>query len=266
VRVERDPRRLVPDHVAGTLTPAERRAIMRAALDDQALFDALLDAEPLRQALDDAAARQRLLDLLSRPTRWERARSWLRRQATFRDLALVAAAVSVLAAGVWILHRPAPSVAPPQRVAAPGAGTTELTQRLFGLLPQTPIPARVEPEAHGTLPAEVSPGAPLRLAITLDRDSWLLVLERAETGGSIARWFPAGGRLAQRVDAHARTAIRQPDGGPWRAPTTPGAFTVRFVALPARIDPATLQPDDVPGLVPQITIVDRAFAVEETRP
>ena len=54
-------KRLLGGHATDTLTEAERRELMRAALDDQETFDCLLEAEGLRELLADPAARQAVL-------------------------------------------------------------------------------------------------------------------------------------------------------------------------------------------------------------
>ncbi|MBN8733700.1 MAG: hypothetical protein J0L64_24410, partial [Acidobacteria bacterium] len=56
----REVERLLGGYAAGTLTDSEHSALMRAALDDQQLFDALADEEALRDALADPVFRARL--------------------------------------------------------------------------------------------------------------------------------------------------------------------------------------------------------------
>lgn len=53
--------RLLGGYAAGTLTSSERNELMRVALEDQQLFDALADEEALRDALADPVFRARLL-------------------------------------------------------------------------------------------------------------------------------------------------------------------------------------------------------------
>lgn len=56
----RELERLLGGFAAGTLTGSERGELMRAALEDQQLFDALADEEALRDALADPVFRSRL--------------------------------------------------------------------------------------------------------------------------------------------------------------------------------------------------------------
>src|SRR5262245_23953991 len=60
-----NPHDLVGGFASSTLSQEERRKLFNAALDDQVLFDELLNDEPLREILSDAATRSRLLTALS---------------------------------------------------------------------------------------------------------------------------------------------------------------------------------------------------------
>ncbi|MGA2132172.1 MAG: hypothetical protein ABSH50_07770 [Bryobacteraceae bacterium] len=105
-----DIQKLIGGYATGALSPAEQRALLEAALEDQDLFDALAKEQGLRDALQDPAARQQLLAALEPPRRW----TWLRRPAT---LALAGAlAMLLIVAGVVFL-RPKPAVRPETIVA-----------------------------------------------------------------------------------------------------------------------------------------------------
>jgi hypothetical protein len=56
--------KLLGGYAAGTLTAAERDALLAAALEDQVLFDALVREEPLRELLQDRGVRADLLTSL----------------------------------------------------------------------------------------------------------------------------------------------------------------------------------------------------------
>ena len=60
----RDPKHLLGGYATDSLGEAERNELLRAALDDQELFDALVEEEGLRQLLQDPAARQEVLAVL----------------------------------------------------------------------------------------------------------------------------------------------------------------------------------------------------------
>lgn len=58
--MRREIEKLLGGWAAGTLTDEERRALMEAALEDQALFDQLAAEQPLKEALEDPAIRARV--------------------------------------------------------------------------------------------------------------------------------------------------------------------------------------------------------------
>jgi hypothetical protein len=61
--------KLMAGYATGSLTEAERKALMEAALEDQGLFDELADEAALKEVLDEPGARQRLLAALEPPRR-----------------------------------------------------------------------------------------------------------------------------------------------------------------------------------------------------
>lgn len=69
--------KLLGGWAAGTLTDAERTALLQAALEDQALFDQLMAEEPLREAVADPVLRGRIARALDRPE--PRRFGWFRR-------------------------------------------------------------------------------------------------------------------------------------------------------------------------------------------
>jgi len=113
-----DARELIGGHATSTLQEHEQRRLYEAALEDQALFDELVDEEALREALEDGPTRASLLDVL----REEPTPAWWR--AFNLRMALTAAAVVMTAALGVIVYRelqrePSVDVA---RAPAPSAG------------------------------------------------------------------------------------------------------------------------------------------------
>jgi hypothetical protein len=96
-----DIRKLLGGYATGTLTPEERQALFEAALDDQELFDALAQEQPLRDLLDDPASRAHLLAALDdNPLPWfRRFEHWLWGHAV--GLAAVACFLTVGGYVVW---------------------------------------------------------------------------------------------------------------------------------------------------------------------
>ncbi len=146
-----DVNRLLGGYAAGNLTAEEREALCRAALADQALFDAMADEEALRELLAEPAARAQLLrDLSESPEpRFRRLPAWLWRPST---LALAgSAAALVLVVGVVRYAR--------QEPAAP-----KLVAQLPQPMAQAPPPApRVGQEA----PVRMVPAKPRRAPAAL---------------------------------------------------------------------------------------------------
>ncbi len=96
-----DIEKLLGGYATGTLTLEEREALFAAALEDQQLFDALAEEEPLRELLQDPVARTRLLAGLEQtPPPWYR--RWL------RPAAWAVPAAGLAAIAVWmVVQRPA---------------------------------------------------------------------------------------------------------------------------------------------------------------
>jgi len=106
----RETKHLTAGYATDSLGEEERREMLRAALDDQALFDTLVEEQGLRELLQDPAARQEVLAALEEPTGWERVRAWFERPATLLDLGAVATLVLMALAGYALLAiRPTPS-------------------------------------------------------------------------------------------------------------------------------------------------------------
>ncbi len=97
-------RKLLGGYATGTLSDAERRALFRAALEDQEIFDALADEEALRELFSDESYRRELAAALAeqRPGLGERLAAWWRPA----PIAAAAAFVGVLVVGITVLTRP----------------------------------------------------------------------------------------------------------------------------------------------------------------
>jgi hypothetical protein len=121
--------KLLGGYATGTLTPEERAALFAAALEDQQVFEALLEEEPLRETLEDPAARARLLaaleDASEKPAA---AQPWYYRDVHPGIIAGAAAAVILITLAVT--YRPV-RTAPPVTVVA----QTDLPQPSKSVLP-----------------------------------------------------------------------------------------------------------------------------------
>jgi hypothetical protein len=144
-----DLEKLLGGYAAGTLTDEERRALLEAAVSDQALFDALALEEPLRDALADPASRARLLAVLETP----RPRAWFGTPRIWALGASVAGAAVIAVLAFRFAGAPTPAV--PQ---------LELAQ----LRPTPPVapPVAVEPVREAKVKASKVPHkAPVTRAV-----------------------------------------------------------------------------------------------------
>ncbi len=162
--------KLLGGYAVGTLTEAERKTLMEAAMDNQELFDALAEEEALRDLIADPHCRGRLLDLL-KP---ERKRFWLARPVGWMTLAGSVAGLVVITSLVVELSKrsapppplakkkdvapavvvPAPAVPAPPAAAEPKAKKEEVAVAATPVAPAPPPSAR--PEAAAEQPAAMS--------------------------------------------------------------------------------------------------------------
>lgn len=101
----REARKLLGGWLAGNLTEEEKKALLEAALEDQALFEELVQAQPFKEVLADPEARAALLASLEEPPAKVGWLDWLRRPWPLA--AAGAAAVAVLTVG-FFATRPEP--------------------------------------------------------------------------------------------------------------------------------------------------------------
>jgi hypothetical protein len=228
-------RDLLGGYVFGTLTTEEQKTLVEASLDDQELFDAMVEEEPLRELLADRTVRREALAVLEKPTGWERVRAFFRRPPTWVDLAAAAAAVFLAVVLVRVSWQP-----PPRSAASPAA----VYEQIFALSPRVVTPARLEVVER---PQAELPGL---LSIEVAAESAVLVLER-ETDGSIVPLFPTT----------AREAVVRP-GQRLRVTTSaaPLPSVVRLVVFPPDVDPLSLDPGALRALEGRLTLVEREVA------
>jgi hypothetical protein len=218
-------RQLLGGYATGTLTEQERAALMQAALEDQTLFDQLMEEEALREALADRALRAELIDALAPRRRW-----WL---APWPWAALATATAAV---ALFVLLRPQPpqpqvgAMPEAREIAANLAKKPEPVPAEFAVprklrLSEPPAPrerraaktvAREDTaEAPSAQPAPASPAAQFA-AVALNEK------EEAKKGGAagtfeIASQQPDGAWLA------AAPGAALPAGRPLRLRFTPEA-------------------------------------------
>ena len=257
--MSREAKHLVAGYATDSLGETERGELLRAALDDQALFDALVEEEGLRELLQDPAARQELVAVLEQATGWERVRAWFERPATLLDLSAVAALVVAALAG-YALLAPATSRVGHGAATARPMGASLSPQHVAWLLSvpeQQVVPAGIE--LTGRPDAVFAPGEPLLLRISLRAPARAALLEEAEGGVGTQVWPGLGQPPA---------LVPQPgSGGPamqqvsLEAPAGAGTHRLRLVVIPAELDLGALAPAALPGAVGRLTLVDLRYEV-----
>ncbi len=170
-----DPASLAAGHATGTLSEAERRRLYRAALEDQEVFDRLVEEESWRRIFDAPGVRDELLAALAtssasaepavEPGLLARLRRWFDGLGRPIPLALGTAAAGLLVAFLvprWLeLGVPGPIAPPP---AAPeAAAPAPAAPGPIPAAPTTPepsVPEAATPEPAAPEPVARAPVAP----------------------------------------------------------------------------------------------------------
>lgn len=258
-----DPKRLLGGYATDSLTDAERQALLRAALDDQEVFDSLVEEEGLRELLAEPEPRQQVLAALERQVRWEGWLAWLRRPATVADLLAVTAALVVAVAAQQVyratnLARALPAATRP----APHALSQANLDRLAAL-PARGSVASAELALEGRsvgAPPRVRSGELLAIRVTVKAPARVLLLE-TRPGGSVAQAWPAPG-------APPVLLATAPSEGPVvrrlsrAASTVPGTSRLRLVVAPTDIDLAAASPADIERAASRLALVDLTYETE----
>ena len=254
----RDPKHLLGGYATDSLGEAERNELLRAALDDQELFDALVEEEGLRELLHDPAARQEVLAVLEQPTGWERVRAWFERPATLVDLAAIGglAAAAVVGLALVTLRPSSDSTA-----ARPTGATLSPAhvEALLGLPEKQTVPAGIEIEGRADAPVAAGEMLPVRISL---RAPARVVLLLAPASGPPSQAWPALGQAPALVPALAK-------GGPAivsaavESPQAIGTQRLRLVVAPADLDLGSLSPGALAGEAARLTIVDLRYQVKQ---
>ena len=242
--------KLLGGHATGTLTEAEKRQLYAAALEDQALFDALMREEALRGLLADPAARAQVLAALA-PAPPKVVPFW-RRPGVIGAAAGILMAVT---AGLAVLRspqdlpRPAakPEAAPAAPVAAPPSSEAKALPPAAAGAPRpkpeamlnrameapatggslSPAPAATPVPAPPPAPAVQATvgGAPAEEA----RARVLAESRRMEARDEVAK-------KAEAADRYRSTAASMEAASP--APTLAGRVAAKAAAPPALLEAA----------------------------
>jgi len=222
---------LIGGYATETLDDEERRLLFEAACEDQEVFDALVDEEPLRELLRDTAARRELLAALEQQTLADRLQAWFRQPATLGHLAAVAGVVLAAVIG-WQI------VAPPIPGPREAARSSDLREALFALRPNVTLPATLE-------------GDPPRFRFTVGRDARVVVVER-RPDGAFDQIFPSPG---------ASSAVAPGTSTEATATLVPGAHRVRLIVFPPDVEPLSLDSSSLFAVEARLTVIERTYRV-----
>jgi hypothetical protein len=238
----RDSNQLLPGAALDSAARAERSERLRAALEDQALFDALVEEEGRREP----------------PTVWERLRAWYERPATLIDLGVLFALGAAAIAGYAHLTPPIGPGVESRELARPmGAPLSpQHVAWLLGLPEQQVVPAGIEIMGRTGV---FAPGETLQLRITFRAPARVAVLADS-TAGPRAQAWPGLGQPPALVSLRST-------GGPAMLPVvveaSPGEGThrLRLVVAPADLDLGALAPDALARAAGRLTLVDLRYQV-----
>lgn len=242
-------------YVAGNLTAEEERAVCRAALDNQEIFDELADSEELRHLLQSPRARRDLLetlDTLDRPAsdRWF---GWLRRPFGLALAGSVAAAAFVLALfwdKLFYSNAPLPpSIGMAEKTFAEQAAA--LGPRIFAL-PVTARPGDPGAPVLETNQTSYRTGDAFRIRFTCPTGSHALVVER-RPDGSFVQHFPNAVQSELAIDG-GEVFVPASGQGSAAAAGPEGTHSVRLVIYPANRTPAA-------GIGAAVAVVETQYTV-----
>ena len=209
----------------GALGEDERRALYEAALDDQALFDALAAEDGLQDVLADASARETVKARLRGAPPKASVPRWSAPLAA-------AASVAVVALGAFFLYGGRPDLV---RVAGPPTAETERlwreaesTTEAKGL---APFELRVNVASGALGSGRFQRGEELHitlLSVGRDADAALLL---QLPDGALRPLDPPAEAITRRLAADTPREVRTADGRPPVAPRVLGLHRLRLVAL-----------------------------------
>lgn len=245
------------EYASGSLSHGKERALFAAAMEDQDLFNSLMDQHAIREMLDQPEARQELARWLARemqePSSWFRVRNWL---AAPRGLVLVGASaillLGVFANGHW--HRSVTNEG--ISVLSEGSAISPTLRAALALPPRTVIGLEVSLNHDGHRPL-YHPGERLRFWAKSAAEGQLIGCEAGPNGGF--RVLMGGEQL---VKLEANHGIYLPPEGQSGIPIVEpaGPRKVRLILLPAGM--GLPRAEGWLRIAGRITIVDLEYQVE----
>jgi hypothetical protein len=228
-----EPRKPAPVQawVFGKLTQEEQAALMKQALDDQDLFEELLEASAQHDLLQNPIYRSRLLRTLDQTEKrsgWSAVWAWMNRPAS--RLALAGVTAAVIAILIWRGGGSGDGGFKDQPATIVTDSATDLGT-FFTLPLRNKLGLRID---LNRTPAEFHPGELIRATLRLRAPAAVFVLRR-QSDGQTRMMFPVD--LAASADLPAGdTEIVFDPLPPTTDVTVREAVRLRVLALPAGTD------------------------------
>ncbi len=251
-RKNTDPRLLIGGYVTGSLNRTESEQLTQAALEDQALFDELLELESLRNILADPQARSQIKsDLRQRVERdgisiLEKARRFLFRPGVIPALSFALMVLLVVLVRQGIVRETSPAVQvtlgpegmPLLRAAGilePREGEEQRLREVRDEPVRQSASGEIAFDRLGRNPS-YRVGDPMRIGFKVSQDASVVMLEEREDGTSV-RLFP--NRFQSTSEVRGRETILVPPAGqgPLEVEPPAGRRTVRVLVFPPNLDP-----------------------------
>jgi len=249
-------RKLLGGYATNTLTRSELEILMGAALEDEWIFEELVEEEDCRAALADDPFRRRLIRRL-RQSRADIRPSWSLQFARLFRLRWLTAACAAAGLIVIALIRQGviPESSPLARIAL-GPGTLPALH-MAGLLEETQAPERELESKSRTDPApgahraslefdragndiEYRVGDRQRIGFSVPSSANVLLIEERPDGSAV-RLFPNPFQSSPGVKAKETVLVPPAGQGDLEVEGPPGPRTLRLLIFPESFDP--LAPD-----------------------
>ena len=243
----RETKHLVAGYATDSLAEAERQELLLAALDDQALFDALVEEDGLRELLQDPAARQEVLAVLEEPTFWRARARVVRAARDARSTSEPSRRSCSRRSPATRSSRFVPLPASRTPAAARPMGAALSTRHVAWLLAVAGAAGRPggDRDRHAAPTPRFAPGEPIHLRVSLRAPARVALLEQPADRPAAQVW-PGLGQPPALVP-------RPASGGPaiqevsLETPAQEGPHRLRLVVAPADLDLGALAPEALPG-------------------
>lgn len=252
-------------HAANNLTPEEKQAVYRAALDNQEVFDELANSEHLRQLLQKPSARRELLaaldeaDRKARQTWLEKLTGWLAQPAG--RLVLAGGLAAAFAIGLFYdkLLPTKPTISTGPELAQQQTGPTDagiLGGQIFALA-LAPVTKDLGAPALSLNQQTYRPGDPLRITVSAPAGGYAVVTE-LRPDGTYYQHFPNALESSAKIPPSGELTIPASGQGAATVNSTPGVYRLRLAIFPPDLNPLT---GSVVSAASRITVLETQYTV-----